>query len=53
MDDISSAVKQNLLYICTEVLADSFEVVDQLDNDQGVEIELENELKTWVQVSRK
>jgi isoleucyl-tRNA synthetase len=53
MDGISSAVKQNLLYICTEVLADSFEVVDHFENDQGVEIELENELKTWVQVSRK
>lgn len=36
---ISKAVKNNLSYICTEILAESFEIVNDLDTGEVVDIE--------------
>ena len=40
-----------MTYICTEVLADKLEVMEKLDISSAVEIELEDNLKTMIDVS--
>lgn len=49
---LSEAVQHNLSYICSEILADQLELDEQLEPDSAVEIELEDNLKTWVEVHR-
>lgn len=49
---LAEAVEHNLSYICSEILADQLELVEQLEPDSAVEIELEDNLKTWVEVHR-
>ncbi|MCX7744400.1 MAG: isoleucine--tRNA ligase [Flavobacteriales bacterium] len=49
---LTEAVEHNLSYICSEILADKLELQEQLEPDSAVEIELEDNLKTWVEVHR-
>jgi isoleucyl-tRNA synthetase len=49
---LAEAVQYNLSYICNEILADELELNEQLDLGSAVEIELEDNLKTWVEVHR-
>lgn len=51
VEGIEDAVKSNMTYICNEVLADKLEVMDKLDVSSAVEIELEDNLKTMIEVS--
>jgi len=50
-EGVEEAVKNNLSYICSEVLADKLEVMAKLDETSDVEIELEDNLKTLIEVS--
>jgi isoleucyl-tRNA synthetase len=50
-EGIEEAIKTNLSYICSEVLADKLEVTEKLDYSSAVEIELEDNLKTMIEVS--
>lgn len=50
-EGINEAVKNNMAYICNEVLADKLEVMQSLDTSSAVEIELEDNLKTMIDVS--
>jgi len=50
-DGVEEAVKNNMSYICSEVLADKLEVMEKLDVTSAVEIELEDNLKTMIDVS--
>jgi isoleucyl-tRNA synthetase len=50
-EGIEEAIKTNLSYICSEVLADKLEVMEKLDHSSAVEIELEDNLKTMIEVS--
>jgi isoleucyl-tRNA synthetase len=50
-EGVEEAVKNNLSYICSEVLADKLEVMAKLDQASAVEIELEDNLKTLIEVS--
>ncbi len=50
-EGIEEAIKTNMTYICNEVLADKLEVMDKLDVGSAVEIELEDNLKTMIEVS--
>lgn len=50
-EGVEEAVKNNLSYICSEVLADKLEVMAKLDETSAVEIELEDNLKTLIEVS--
>ncbi len=51
VEGIEDAVKSNMNYICNEVLADKLEVMEKLDIASAVEIELEDNLKTMIEVS--
>jgi len=50
-EGVEDAIKNNLQYICSEVLADNLEVAEKLDVSSAVEIELEDNLKTLIEVS--
>lgn len=49
---LTEAIEHNLSYICSEILADQLELQEQLEPYSAVEIELEDNLKTWVEVHR-
>ena len=49
---INSAIKNNLNYICAEILASSLELVDNLESKKGSEIELEEEIKTLITITK-
>ena len=48
---INSAVLNNLDYIRAEILANTFEIVNEI-NGNGVEIEVDEEIKTMVTIDR-
>lgn len=50
--EIISAVQNNYLYICSETLADSLELVDVLYDNDKVMVDVVNELKTSIKISR-
>jgi hypothetical protein len=49
---INAAVNNNLTYICAEILASSLELVDHLEATKGAEIELDEETKTLVSITK-
>jgi isoleucyl-tRNA synthetase len=49
---INSAINNNLDYICAEILASSLELVDNVDATKGSEIELEEEVKTIITITK-
>ncbi|MBL7884936.1 MAG: isoleucine--tRNA ligase [Bacteroidia bacterium] len=49
---INSAIHNNLDYICAEILASSLELVDNVDAAKGSEIELEEEVKTIITITK-
>ncbi|MEI6489718.1 MAG: isoleucine--tRNA ligase [Bacteroidota bacterium] len=49
---INSAINNNLDYICAEILASSLELVDVLESANGSEIELEEEIKTLITITK-
>jgi len=50
--DIDEAVKQNISYICTETLAQSFEVVGTLEEPAKTLIELTDSISTFLVINR-
>jgi len=49
---INAAINNNLNYICTEILASSLELVDTLEHKIGSEIELDEEIKTLITITK-
>lgn len=49
---INSAVNNNLNYICAEILASSLELVDTLEAAQGAEVELDEDTKTLITITK-
>ena len=49
---INEAITNNLNYICTEILASSLELVDTLKDKIGSEIELDEEIKTLITITK-
>ncbi len=50
-EGINSAIQSNLNYICTEILADTLEIVDEISATEGVPVDVEENLSTLVSVS--
>lgn len=50
-EGISAAINSNKNYICSEVLAEKLEIAEKLDLTKAVEIELEDNLKTMIEIS--
>ena len=49
---INSAINNNLDYICAEILASSLELVDTVEATKGSEIELDEEIKTMIAITK-
>lgn len=49
---INSAINNNLDYICAEILASSLELVDNVDTTKGSEVELEEDVKTIITITK-
>ena len=49
---INEAINNNLNYICTEILASSLELVDSLEAKVGAEIELDEQTKTLITITK-
>jgi isoleucyl-tRNA synthetase len=47
---INSAIKNNLDYICTETLATSLEVVNELNSTEGMEVEVDDDINTRISI---
>jgi isoleucyl-tRNA synthetase len=51
-DAVTPAVQNNLRYICTEILADSFDVLPNLSDAGAVQVEIDEEIKTLVSLKK-
>lgn len=51
-EKIESALKNNLHYICSETLAKSLNLVENIQGDAGVEVELGDDLMAVIQISK-
>lgn len=49
---INAAINNNLNYICTEILASSLELVETLEINRGEEVELGEQIKTFISISK-
>jgi isoleucyl-tRNA synthetase len=50
---LNSAIKNNLDYICAEILANTVEILEVLDTENSVEIEIDEEIKTKIRISKQ
>lgn len=50
-EGINDAIKNNLVYICSETLATSLELVDSL-KDNSIEVEVDDEIKTYISITK-
>jgi isoleucyl-tRNA synthetase len=50
--EIDEAVKQNISYICTETLAQSFEIVPDIENPAKTLVELTENVSTSIFIDR-
>ena len=50
-DKINDAIKNNLVYICSETLANSLELVDSV-KDNSVEVDVTEEIKTYLSITK-
>ena len=50
--EIIHAIQNNYLYICSETLADTIELVDVMNSKDKVAIEVVNDLKTNIVIRR-
>lgn len=51
-EKINSSIRNNISYICTETLAVSLELVDNMNSSDAIEIELVDDIRTKVQISK-
>ncbi|HSH64219.1 MAG TPA: DUF5915 domain-containing protein, partial [Bacteroidia bacterium] len=49
---INSAINNNLNYICAEILASSLELVDNVEATSGSEVELDEQIKTLITITK-
>ncbi|MDD5570257.1 MAG: isoleucine--tRNA ligase [Bacteroidales bacterium] len=51
-DKINSAIKNNLLYICTETLTATLDLVDTLDKSESVLLEIDDNTETLISIKK-
>jgi len=51
-DEINLAVENNINYICTEILAVSLNLVDEIENKDVIEVELIDNIKTQISIEK-
>jgi hypothetical protein len=50
--EINTPIENNFAYICSETLADSLDLVQVLDNEEKIEIEIIEGLKTFITIQK-
>ena len=50
--DIDEAVHHNITYICSETLAQSFEIVDMIEEGDKVLIDLTDAISTFIEITK-
>ncbi|MEI6681024.1 MAG: isoleucine--tRNA ligase [Bacteroidota bacterium] len=50
--DIDVAVNHNITYICSETLAQSFEVVAMIEGNEKVQVDLTDTISTFIEINR-
>ena len=51
-DEINSAILNNLAYICSETLAQSFDIVEKIETGDPVSIELTEAISTLISIRK-
>lgn len=51
-EKINSSIRNNISYICAETLAVSLELVDNMNGSDAIEIELVDDIRTKIQISK-
>ena len=51
-NEINTAINQNKNYICSETLAGQLELVDELKQNQGISVELDNDVTTVISIEK-
>lgn len=51
-EKINSAIKNNLSYICAEILATSLEIVDEIIGNSATSIEIDDSINTKIEVTK-
>ncbi|MCO6501251.1 MAG: isoleucine--tRNA ligase [Vicingus serpentipes] len=51
-NEINNAINENKNYICSETLAGQLDIVDGLDNNEGIEVELEKDVTTLISIKK-
>jgi len=51
-DFLNQAIRQNFSYICSETLAESLDIVENMGNTAGVEIELADDIRAQVAIEK-
>lgn len=52
-EEIGSAITNNLDYICSETLANSLELVDEISPEEGTQVEVETGVDTWIAIDKQ
>ena len=50
--EIDEAVNRNIAYICSETLAQSFDIVATVDETEGSSIEITDRISTFIEIKR-
>ena len=51
-NEINEAINQNKNYICSETLAGQLELVDEMKQNQGISVELDNDVTTVISIEK-
>jgi len=52
MQDLDKAIENNFSYICSETLAESFDMVEHIDDSDKLKIELTDEINTYIKIEK-
>ena len=52
MEYLETAIHNNLSYICAEILAESLDLVDKIEDENRVAVELTEEFSTLIRVEK-
>lgn len=51
-ETVNQAIENNLVYICAEILATSFTLVEEINTSESDEIAVDDDVKTFIQIER-
>jgi len=53
IDEIALSIQNNFSYICSETLADSLDLVEQINGDEKILVDLTEELSIYITIKKK